>query len=151
MKNATFLASLYEFHTLVPSKITCYKVATAFTYLQILKSYEKKNKIYTKSLWNNNSNITGHATILSRQRDLVFLPLICLLLQFYFICCGSSVKTPSRPKYFSNFFWSLTLYYVVAKLKIVPCPALNSNNILTRVARSFLKNVKERKECRILL
>ena len=70
----------------------------------------------------------GHATILPRQHDHVFRPQSFLLLQHYNICCGYSILPP-RPKYFSNFFWSLRLYYVVAlslsrSWKAVACPAL---------------------------
>ena len=55
----------------------------------------------------------GHATILSRQRDHVFSPQSCYLLQYYSICLATSIWTP-KSKYFSNFLWSLRFYYVVA-------------------------------------
>ena len=34
----------------------------------------------------------GHATILPRQHDHVFRPQNCLLLQYYYFCCGNSIN-----------------------------------------------------------
>ena len=70
----------------------------------------------------------GHASILPRQRDHVFRPKSCLLLQYYYICCGYCIHTPQY-KYLANLFWSLRHYYFVVlslsqSLKIVACRAL---------------------------
>ena len=68
----------------------------------------------------------GHAAILPRQCDHVFRPQSCLLLQYYYICCGYSIKT-QRPKYLSIFSGSLGSFtlsrFVVAKLKNCRVPS----------------------------
>ena len=56
----------------------------------------------------------------------------------YYIWCGYSIKTP-RPKFFSNFFWSLRLYYVVAlsfsrSYTIAACPALDNSHLSRSLA-----------------
>ena len=70
-----------------------------------------------KLMWNKKPMLliirAGHVTILPRQRDYGFRTQSCLLLQYNYICCGYSIQTP-KPKYFSNFFWSLMLSYNVA-------------------------------------
>ena len=68
----------------------------------------------------------GHAKILSRQCDHVFRPQNCYLLQYYCIY----LATPCRRRnlnIFSNFFCRLV---VVAKQKIVACPALSMTKFL---------------------
>ena len=72
---------------------------------------------------------------MSRHQGHVFRPQSCLLLQYYYNWCYFFIQTP-RPMYFSNFVWSLRLYYFVASSSsrsytIVACSALfmkNKNN-----------------------
>ena len=76
------------------------------------------------------SELDTRKYLLSRQRDHVFRPQSCLLLQYYYILC--CVPTPSRRRVlniFSYFFWSQRLYDVVElslslNYKIIACPLL---------------------------
>ena len=77
----------------------------------------------------------GHATILSRQRDHVFSPQSCYLLQYYSIC----LATPSGHRNLNIFqifygpWGSITLsrcrIVVVAKLKNCRVPSSDNNTV----------------------